>query len=219
MITVGIIDSGLTESIAREVSVETRDFSGSATTWDTLGHGTVISQVIAAAQPDRILMAKVFDTQLSCPSKAVIDALAWLSDLNTDVINMSFGMRRADPALASAVSHYISGGGVVIASSPAQGDSVYPAGFDGVIRATGDARATPNTWVWLNSRQADFGAYVGERSHGVVGASVGCAWMTHHWIRTLREHPRCPIAATKQRLIDTAVARGPECFPRPAPHA
>ncbi len=180
MIRVGVIDSGVSEQWLASSGVaigELRDFTGAGTCDDRLGHGSAVIAGIGASNVE-LWLARVFDDRLACPVTRIIDALKWLQACDVQLVNMSFGMTRADANFEAAVQALVSRGTVMIAASPAQGAVVYPAGFDGVIRATGDARCGPDQLSFLNSLQADFGGFPGIPGAGPAGSSIGCAHVT-----------------------------------------
>lgn len=180
MIRLGVIDSGVSEQWLTSSGVaigEIRDFTGANTFDDQLGHGSAVMAGIGASNVE-LWLARVFDDRLTCPVTRIIDALEWLLACDVQLVNMSFGMTRADANFEAAVQALVSRGVVLIAASPAQGAVVYPAGFDGVIRATGDARCGPDQLSFLNSLQADFGGFPGIPGAGLAGSSIGCAHVT-----------------------------------------
>lgn len=202
MIRVGIVDSGVPvtgSSNARVNIVDAADFSDSDNCDDFLGHSTVVSEAIAAAGDVDFVHAKVFGQRLACPASSVVRALAWLFESDVQVINMSFGMARADSAMRVLLDQIRASGITVVAASPAQGGAVYPAAFPGVIRATGDARCAPDQISFLDSEQADFGGCVGNPTAGVAGASIGCA----HVVRTV-----CELLTRDRALTPEQVYQG-----------
>lgn len=110
--------------------------------------------------------------------------------MNVDVINMSFGLRNDRSVLREsceqAIIHKIT---IVAAPSPLQGDPVYPSNYNGIIRATGDARCNQGQVSWLNSSQADFGGFSGKPYSGPAGASIGCASVTSAVAKIKTQNP------------------------------
>ncbi len=180
MIRLGVIDSGVSSqwsSSAGATVGELCDFTGTHSLEDRLGHGSAVVDAVANEHAE-IWMARVFDDRLACPVSRIVEALRWMLESNVQLINMSFGMTRPDEELATVVDQLLGLGVVLIAASPAQGKPVYPSAFDGVIRATGDARCQPNQLSFLNSPQADFGGFPGAPGVGPAGSSIGCAHVT-----------------------------------------
>lgn len=179
-IVVGVIDSGIDSALMSRVTVA-RDFTGSADfgVTDSCGHGSAIAQSIlanGAGYPVQLAVARVFGDRLTCPVERVVAALDWLVACKVDIINMSFGLRTDYTALRDHCTQALACGINLIAASPAQGESVYPAAYPGVLRATGDARCQQGQLSALHSGQADFGGFAGDPSTDkVVGASRGCA--------------------------------------------
>ncbi|MNP55255.1 hypothetical protein D3C76_1498830 [compost metagenome] len=122
---------------------------------------------------------------------------------------MSLGLRNDRPVLREACVVAQTAGVLLCASSPAQGEPVYPASYPGVIRITGDARCAPGQWSWLNSPQADFGAHVAAAS-GMAGSSVGCAALAGIIAGFLRKHPGAGREAELRWLREGAAFVGPE---------
>lgn len=175
MIKVGIIDSGLPGECATQFPG--KDFTDSNSLIDQLGHGTAVSAPFKDIPCISLVNARVFDQRLVCSSNHIIRALNWLTDQQVHVINMSFGLTTHSPLLEQACQRAQDQGIVLVAASPAQGQAVFPAAYDGVVRATGDARCRVDEVSWLNSIQADFGGYPGNPRKGPAGASIGCAFV------------------------------------------
>ncbi|MDT4855610.1 hypothetical protein FQZ97_899720 [compost metagenome] len=136
-------------------------------------------------------------------------ALHWLVEQDVALVSMSLGLRNDRPVLREACALARTAGILLCASSPAQGEPVYPASYPGVIRITGDARCTPGQWSWLNSAQADFGAHV-TAANGVAGASVGCAALSGIMAGFLQRHPGASRQDVLLWLRENAAFVGPE---------
>jgi hypothetical protein len=180
-IKVGIIDSGINTELADSLAttlIARRDFSDREQHHcpDTLGHGSAVASIIIATTTDiEIVIARVFADKLVCTANQVSHAIDWLCSQQVDVINMSFGLRDDRPQLLSACQQAIANNCLLIAAAPASGSPVYPAQYQGVIRATGDARCRPLQLSHLNSQQADYGACPRYEGIAAAGASIGCA--------------------------------------------
>ncbi|WP_390617326.1 S8 family serine peptidase [Maricurvus nonylphenolicus] len=184
---VGVVDSGFVSELGvyvdnarafqwcqdRVLSTEPRA--------DQLGHGSAMLNVIQSIAPEsRFLVAQVFRDKWATTPEQVAAALDWLVEQGTQVINLSLGLRQDRPVVRLACERAIARGVVLVAASPAQGAAVYPSAYPGIIRATGDARCSVDEISFLDSAQADFGACVRSPVEGVVGASVGTAYLTGH---------------------------------------
>ena len=208
MIKVGIIDSGyrktttVDNSAANIKIAKCYDFTDHHCHDDLCGHGSAVSNIIATNPKTAIYTARVFHDKLVTNSNCVIAALQWLIAERVDIINMSFGLKNNNEQLATLCQQAIAQGIILVAASPAQGDKVYPASYHGVIRATGDARCQPNDISYLNSSQADLGAYAGDPRRGIAGASIGCAWVTVNIINQLTEPKNSlKLLATKNEIL------------------
>lgn len=177
MLKVGIIDSGLPPTYSYCVE-EAKDFTGNTTTIDQLGHGTAVTRIISHNLTANIVVARVFHDKLVCTPSQIAEAIHWLISMKVNIINMSFGLRNDRSVLREACEQALQKNIVLVAAAPSQGDPVYPSNYNGIIRATGDARCKPNEISWLNSPQADFAGYSGKPHIGPAGASIGCASVT-----------------------------------------
>lgn len=215
---VGLIDSGVSAALAPACSESCGFVLNSSGTVaeaeareDRLGHGTALAEILLAESPDvRLVNAQVFTQRLSCSAAQIAAALDWMVGRNVPLVNMSFGLREDREVLRQACAEAQAAGVVLIASSPARGEPVYPANYPGVIRATGDARCAINEISILDTEQADFGAYVRCRQTGVAGASVGCAHLSAYAARLLTPGSRLSVAELKSSLGEQATYRGAE---------
>lgn len=193
-VRVGVIDSGCSPAqalclcAARRFWLEDGVLRDGELQPDRLGHGSaVLARLQAQAGQVPLLVAQVFAEQASTSALQVAGALLWLAEQGATLVNLSLGLQQDRPVLRQACAEVQAAGVLLCASSPAQGSAVYPAAYPGVIRITGDARCAPGQWSWLNSAQADFGGYVGER--GMAGASLGCAAVTGRIAALLQQQP------------------------------
>lgn len=153
-------------------------------------------------------VAQVFDERGVTSPLQIAAALHWLGEQGVRVINLSLGVRQDRPILREAVAELVEAGVIVCASSPARGESVFPAGYPGVIRVTGDARCGEKEWSWLDSPQADFGAAV--KVAGRSGASLGCAAFSGHLAALLAERSELSNVQVIEVMRERAVFRGIE---------
>ena len=149
---------------------------------DPLGHGTATCEVICHHVPDIALYnAQVFEERGVTTAATVAAAIDWLRQEKVDLINLSLGLAFDRSVLRDACSRAVLAGIILIAASPAQGAAVYPSAYDGVIRATGDARCAVGEISFLDSPQADFGGcprginMPKDQPPRIGGASMGTA--------------------------------------------
>lgn len=221
---VAVIDSGLSAEVASSVGctvLDARRFSddGANVTAgpalrDPLGHGTaVIEAICAQGSRAELLIAQVFDERGVTTAATIAAALEWAVRAGAGLIHMSLGLREDRAVLAAAIAAALSSGCVLVASAPARGRSTFPAGYPGVVRATGDARCAPGELSVLASAQADFGGCPrlgsGLRSPRAgklvepAGASVGAA----HVSGLIVEHLRPGSGTHEVRLGLASLAR------------
>lgn len=179
MIRVGIADSGIAGAASTHVRSR-RDFSlpgepFPAEPRDPAGHGSRIAAIVAGAGGVELLDARIFDARLRTDARAAAAAIDWLLESGARLINLSFGLREDRAVLREACARAAAAGVLLVASSPARGQPVFPAAYPEVLRATGDARCARGEISWLGSAQADVGAHVRSLDGEVAGASMGCA--------------------------------------------
>jgi subtilisin family serine protease len=217
VIRVAVLDSGVNDA-ARHRVLNNADFPpfGQAAPRadggprDRLGHGTRVAAVISGVGSAQLLDARIFFDDLRTSAVQAALGIDWLLEQGAQLINMSFGLREDRVALRAACARAAARGVLLVAASPARGAPVFPAAYEGVIRATGDARCAPGQYAWLATTQADFGAHVKAADGGAAGASMGCAHVCAAIADCLARHP----GATRETLLATMVAgaafRGPE---------
>ncbi len=179
---------------------------------DRLGHGSALARILLdkGAPACTLLNAQVFSRQLSCSARQVAAALSWLLDQGVSLVNMSFGLREDRPVLREACERAQAMGVILIAAAPARGEPVFPASYPGVTRATGDARCSIDEISFLDTIQADFGAYVRVAGSAIAGASVGCAHVSAHASHFLASSPGASGTQLRQWLVDRSSYHGPE---------
>ncbi|MHC5352069.1 subtilisin-like serine protease QhpE [Metapseudomonas furukawaii] len=213
---IGLIDSGFAPeqgagvALSRRFWLEAGELREGDTRLDALGHGSVVLDTLSRhAGPASLCVAQVFGERWQTSPLQIAAALYWLLEQDVALISMSLGLRSDRPVLREACAVAQAAGVLLCASSPAQGEPVYPASYPGVIRITGDARCAPGQWSWLGTRQADLGAHV-TAHNGVAGASVACAALAGILAARLRDQP----GATREQMLDWlqqgAAFSGPE---------
>ncbi|MDH4611013.1 S8 family serine peptidase [Pseudomonas sp. BN102] len=215
-LAIGIIDSGFAPTQDALVSASRRfwldggELQEGDTQPDGLGHGSVVLDTLTRESgPLRVCVAQVFAERWQTSPLQIAAALHWLVEQDVALVNLSLGLRNDRPVLREACALARTAGILLCASSPAQGEPVYPASYPGVIRITGDARCAPGQWSWLNSAQADFGAHVAA-ANGVAGSSVGCAALSGIIAGYLQRHPGASREDVLLWLRESAAFTGPE---------
>ena len=207
MLKVGIIDSGLPKTYNFSVIAE-QDFTTASNTKDQLGHGTAVSTIIASNLPVEIVSARVFHDKLACTPSQVAEAIQWLISKKVDIINMSFGLRNDRNVLRDSCKQALSSNIIIVAAAPSQGEPVFPSHYNGIIRATGDARCKQGEISWLDSNQADFGGYSGRPHFGPAGASIGCASITASLAKLKIKYPHYDQNSLIQALVKHSSYQG-----------
>jgi hypothetical protein len=175
-ITVGLLDSGIEPSLADRIGAR-RCFVDALPGPDRCHHGSAIARIILHHAPAaRLLVADVFGARAHTTPEAVAAGLDWLRVEGAQIVNMSFGLREDRTLLRVAVEAAVAAGMILLAASPARGARVYPAGYPGVIRITGDARCAPREISALGGRPADFGAC----PRGLDGKAGGASFAVGH---------------------------------------
>jgi len=217
-LALGLIDSGIAgpqlASVAASrcfVAADDGEVGQADAAPDQLGHGTALAAILLQGAPDGwLLNAQVFRHTLVCGAAQVAAALDWLVQQRAQLVNMSFGLREDRPSLRNACERALAQGMILVAATPARGESVFPAAYAGVIRATGDARCAPGELSFLDTSQADFGGHVRAGASTVAGASVGCAHVTARAAGFLGANPGSSAAQLRAWLAAQASYRGPE---------
>lgn len=212
-VRVGVVDSGWPLALQDRVLAARSFVTEGGDAQDRLGHGARTLQAMAALAPDaRFVVAQVFGDALRTDMATVARAVDWLVDEGATVINLSLGVRQDHPPLREACERAMARGCLLIASTPARGEPVYPAGYPGAIRAMGDARCAPGQHSALLLPHADFGACVlppdGDRAN--AGASLGCAHLSGRVAALLAGGVVPEREAVWRALVDSAAFHGPE---------
>lgn len=218
-VSVGVVDSGFSPETSIPIQsssafvIEQDQLWQSDQVHDPFGHGSRVVEVIHQLAPTALIhSARVFSAEGRTSALQVAAAIDWLVEQRVDLINLSLGLRADRPVLREACERALERGIVLCASSPAQGEAVFPAAIPGVIRATGDARCGHEDLVWLETAQADVAGCVLPMSNqrGLSGASMGCAHVSGHLARMKQQgcwpHP----SAVPDVLAATARWQGRE---------
>jgi subtilisin family serine protease len=221
----GLDDSGIPRGLAR-IPIASRRFVDNgrevlttSVESDPIGHGSDVYGIICGAScTTDLLVGQVLDHRGAATAAAVAAAITWSVDTGANLIHMSLGLREDRHVLAAAVALAVGAGCIVVASTPARGESTFPARYPQVIRATGDARCQRDEISELSSAQADFGACPRHvRSHDSAigpgparfgGASLGAAHLTRFLVD--RVAPGSGVTAVRAQLCKMARYHGIE---------
>src|SRR6266567_552444 len=102
------------------------------------GHGTFCAALIAAVAPESMIMPlRVFDDAGYADTFSIAKATRYAVRNGAQVINMSFGMTSASPAVQQAIAFATASGVTVVASAGNDNSAAaqYPAAYSGVISA------------------------------------------------------------------------------------
>jgi subtilisin family serine protease len=217
-VRVALLDSGVNPALEAQVLASTafrQQADGAITEMaaveDQLGHGSALAELIVSEAPTaHLLLAQIFTEKLGCTPPEVAAGLNWAVAEGAQIVNMSFGLREDRPVLREACARALAAGVILVAASPAQGAAVFPSGYQGVIRATGDARCEPGEISFLDSAQADFGGCVRSLDPAVSGASTGCAYVTGKIAYCLGSGAALNGEEAREWLVQQARYRGRE---------
>ena len=181
---------------------------------DRSGHGSGVAQLLTAGDATvELLLAQVFLGTQPASAAVVAAAVDWAVAAQADLIHMSLGLAADREVLSAAVARAAGLGCLIVAAMPARGALVYPAGYAGVIRGSGDARCAPGElshlghWLYGGCPRFEAAATPGKTASVVAGASIGAAWVT----RSILNGPRAPtVNGTVEALTAMALYLGPE---------
>jgi len=99
---IGIVDSGIDTSSNQFINkiLFIKDFSGSGTPIDRIGHGTHVAGIAAAAKDNIGVHGVAFDSKLvigkvtdngSVTTNNLVNAISWVNSTGVDVLNLSLG--------------------------------------------------------------------------------------------------------------------------------
>lgn len=181
---------------------------------DRLGHGTTVARIIRSTCSKAVIThAQVFDDRPVTTASCVGGALRWFAamdrDDRMDLVCISLGINEDRQSLREAVEAAHSAGILIVASFPARGQACYPAAYQRVFAATGDARCINNRISRLGPRL--FGTWGGVPDSGrqdVGGSSFGAARLAGHLAQVISKEGR---SVGVNRLI-SQLERRASCF-------
>ncbi|MEW2913292.1 S8 family serine peptidase [Leisingera sp. JC11] len=142
-------------------------------------HASHMAAAIRANAPEaQVLGLSIFPGRLSTSLAIVAEALRQAAESEAGIVHCSFGHAEASPLLAEAVAEVVAAGKLLVASAPARGAPVFPAGCAGVLSVQGDARCSAGQWSLLNLPTVRFGACPGSPGAPVRGASLAAAYFS-----------------------------------------
>jgi Subtilase family len=190
---VGLLDGGVETALAAHFSASRAFVDQGAP--HSLDHGTAVARIILHHAPRApLLHAEVFGERQRATPELVALGLDWLREEGARLVNMSFGLRPDRAVLCHAVAAAQAAGMILVASVPARGAVVYPGGYAGVIRVSGDARCALGELSSLGGDPADYGACPRDMSGRPGGASFAAAHVTGLLASHLRETDCAPRA-------------------------
>ncbi|MBL28656.1 MAG: peptidase S8/S53 subtilisin kexin sedolisin [Rhodospirillaceae bacterium] len=215
-VRVGLPDSGCgaalgahVDASAAFVSAEDGAVEQQVAGPDRAGHGTALAEIVVMQAPAaRLLIAQIFGLRATTSAEAAAVGIDWLVESGADILSISFGLREDRAALREACARALGEGRIVLASSPARGEPVFPAAYPGVLRITGDARCGADEISVLGTAQADFGACV-RAAHG-RGASFAVPHVAGLLAAYLAEGGDRRPQAVRDHLSAVARFHGPE---------
>ena len=185
---IGVVDSGFSASqqgwvyISKRFDLDSSGIIARECSEDVTGHGSAVLQIIQSHEPrSRFAVAQVFDQYNVTSVEQVVAAIDWLIEQKVELISLSLGLRESRAALHAACQRAKRKGILLVASSPAMGEPVFPAAYPEVIAVTSDGRCElPNDYFPLRQGNAQYGAY-GKGPDQHVGASMACAHFVGIW--------------------------------------
>lgn len=217
-IRVGIVDSGCRPdglSLARDFRQQGDRVIEESAGVDQIGHGSSVEDTIRLIHPRvECLHARVFHERPVTTPAVIAAGLLWLKAQPVDIICLSLGLKQDREVLAQACGEALADNIVLVAASPTQGNMAYPAAYDGVIAATGDARCEIGQITRLNHHgKTVYGNWCASPEKTGLrtgGASIGCAAMTGLIARLFDEQGHCCPAELENILDGRALHRGRE---------
>ncbi|NJN45960.1 MAG: peptidase S8 and S53 subtilisin kexin sedolisin [Candidatus Competibacteraceae bacterium] len=212
-VRVGLIDSGVAVEQEHAV-VGARGFAlnsageviACAVEPDRMSHGSQLAEIILTAAPQaRLLNAQIFRDSSPIAPVVVAAALDWLMGEQVGVVNLSFGLRQDRTVLSRAVAAAVEAGVILVCSTPARGEPVFPAAYRGVLRVCGDARCGPGELSALPDGPAQLGACphpptASKGSQPVGGASFAAAQVSGLLAAFFLNRPQASVADAFKHL-------------------
>lgn len=157
MIRIGLIDGALPAEwpqLAEQHFVCEPDGAPMA----TVHAKAMATAVMEYCEDVEFVNAVVFPGRLVTSVEQVCNALNNFSEKPPEIVLCSFGTAKSSLDLSLMTARLLLMGSHIVASSPARGETVYPAATPGVVSVQGDARCLPGEFSKLDLPHADFGA-------------------------------------------------------------
>ena len=181
-VRIGVIDSGVYEHNALKGNLSSgyNYLSKDTDTTDHIGHGTMVSGIIAAqygygvigmAHHAKIIPLKCFENGQATYINTIVSAIYDAVDrFNCDIINLSLGLQNKSTALEEAVNYAVSKGVLLVASVGNDSNSAfyYPASYDSVI-GVGSVNSSKVRSGFSNYNNSVFVTAPGEN---IIGLSI-----------------------------------------------
>jgi hypothetical protein len=198
---IAVIDSGV--DMTHEIFSENQfapgwnTISGNNSSWDDVGHGTHIASIITSQVPGVVIVPyKIVDKNGGRLSN-VLEAMDHAIDDEVDVINTSFGLLSASPALKLLLDEAQEEGIVVVSAAGNRGtdQAFYPASYDSTVAVAsvdtyGNKLPKSNYGYWVDVAALGFNVRAALPNNGYglkSGTSQGCAFVSAEVARIMNE--------------------------------
>jgi subtilisin family serine protease len=222
-IKVAIIDSGVNPAhphvggVAGGTKITSSEADSSNEYLDYIGHGTAVAGAIREKAPDAELYAvKVFDRALTTNVEAIIKAIDWCIDNQSDLINLSLGTVNAEhrEIIEKVVTRAAEKGTVLVAAREMNGRPSFPGCLKSVIGVAVDWECPRDSYrvsVADDSPVFAASAYPREipgvpRERNLNGISFAVANMTGFATRAKEMSPRASVEMLKRLLVEQCPA-------------
>lgn len=191
---IGLIDTG----VAANLAATQRSFVGERSV--AADHGAVVARRVTGAAPGaQIYVADIYGgAPTGGASSALARALAWLSQANVGVINVSLVGPR-NRIVEAVIARLVARGHAIVAAVGNDGPAaapLFPASYEGVIGVTG---VDGNGRVLM---EAGRGAQVDFAANGLVSERVrGTSYAAPIVAGLLAQHLAAPDAAQRERAL------------------
>lgn len=142
-------------------------------------HARAVAAAIHSFCPQaEILSFPVFKQQLVSSRECLVEQLQLALQSDASLLHCSLGFPTPDHLTQQAFALACQQFRLVVASAPARGTPIYPAQYQGVIKASGDARCAEGEYSYLGTAYVDFAASPHQVGGGQGGASIAAGRIT-----------------------------------------